>query len=248
MDILVDKTLILNKFFIPLSRFTDQVIVNLQSNHIDCVSYSTSDKQSIILYAKLFIKTDLTVDTKLQLNIGSLKKLINALNCINTDSNIIKLSIEKNNISYTSNETNFKYHLKEDGIITQPPINLEKILGITTTTEFLITSGKVDEILKASNFSVDSNKIYISMKDNLLHAELTDKTIPNLDSMDIVLTKEVLGTPIIKPILLRLDIFKTISTLKFDQLSVKLNDKEVVIFEIKDNDFGIKYITSCLVK
>lgn len=247
MNVIVDRSLLLNKFFIPLSRFTDQVILNLTTDSIDCLSYTSTEKQSIILYAKLAIKTEIPENETVKLNIGSLKKLIQALNCLD-DINIIQLNIEKNHIAYKSPETNFKFHLKEDGIINHAPVTLEKIQAITTQMEFNLSSSKVDEILKASQFSAESNKIYMTMVDGILQAELTDKTLPNLDNMNIFLTKDIIGTPVTTPIILKLDIFKTISTLKFDQLNVKANEKGVVIFELKDKEYLIKYITSCLVK
>jgi len=247
MEIIVDKNLLLQKFFIPLNRFTDQIIVDLHPDSMECISYNTTDKQSIILYAKLYIKTSIPTNETTKLNIGSLKKFIQALNCLQ-DLSIIKLDIEKNHIAYKSSDTNFKFHLKEDGIINVPPINLDKILAITTPTSFDLTSEKVDEIIRAGSFSNESNKVYISNENGILQAELTDKTIPNLDSMRLTLTNEITGTPLTTPIILKLDIFKTLSTIKFDKVNIKISDKGAVIFELVDKDYNIKYITSCLVK
>lgn len=248
MEIIVDKNQILNKFLIPLSKFTDQAIVNLYNDSIDCLAYTTNDKQSIVLYTKLFVKTDMPPETsKIQLNVGNLKKLIHALTCLN-DVTIMKLNIEKNNISYTSSETNFKFHLKEDGVISQTPVNVEKVLSLNFATIFTLSNSKIDEILKASNFSAESNKIYLFSKNNMLFAELTDKTIPNLDTMNVFLTNEIQGNQLVNPIPLRLDIFKIISTLKFNSLTIKINEKGVVVFEIVEDNYLMKYITSCLVK
>ena len=60
MEILVDRKLILSKFLIPLNKFTDQAIINVDREYLDCVSYTTSDKQSIVLYTKLMIKNQIT--------------------------------------------------------------------------------------------------------------------------------------------------------------------------------------------
>jgi len=190
-------------------------------------------------------KTDMTED-EIKLNIGDLKKLINALSCVNDD--IIKLSIEKNHIAYKSSDTNFKFHLKEDGTITSPTMNLDKINAITGDTELLISYDKISELVKASSFSVDSAKVYFTIKDNILIAELTDKTIQNLDVISFNLTDEISGEHFTEPVTLNMDIFKLISSLKFDKLSVKLTKKGVVIFEIKDDNYLMKYITSGLIK
>lgn len=246
MEVILDRKLILNKFLIPLNKFTDQAILTLNKDYIDCISYSTNDKQSIILYTKLLIKTDMVDTTDIKLNIGSIKKLINALNCINLD--IIKLNIEKNHIAYNGDDTTFRFHLKEDGTIEKPSVNTDKIAAMSFNTELMVTAEKVDEILKASNVSTDSNKIYLYIKNNVLYAELTDKNIQNLDTITIMLTKEIIKSEITEPIPLKLDIFRLISSIKFDKLNIKLNNKGVVVFEIKDDNYLMKYITSSLIK
>lgn len=245
MDIIVDRKLLLSKFLIPITKFTDQGILSVNKDYIDCVSNTSQDKQTVILYTKLVVKTDMTEDN-IKLNVGDLKKLISALSCINQD--IIKLSIEKNHIAYQSPETNFKFHLKEDGTINTCPINMEKINAIISDTEFIISSEKINELIKASSFCVDSNKVYLSLKDGKLIAELTDKTIQNLDAITINLTDEIHGKVFTDDIIFKLDIFKLISSLKFDKLSVKLTNKGAVIFEIKDDNYLMKYIASGLIK
>lgn len=245
MDIIIDRKLFLSKFLIPVNKFTDQAILSLNKEYMDCISTTTTDKQSIILYTKLIVKTDMTEDT-IKLNIGSLKKLINALNCITTD--IIKLTIEKNHIAYTSEETNFKFHLKEDGTIEKPAISLDKINTITGDTEIVITPDKIDELIRASTFSTDSEKVYLTLKDGILVGELTDKNIQNLDSISVILTNNVTGFQFSDSIPLKLDIFKLISSLKFDKLLIKCTKKGVLVFEIKDDNYLMKYITSSLIK
>jgi len=246
MEILVDRKQILSKFLVPINKFTDQAIITLNKDYIDCVSYTSNDKQSILLYTKLMIKTNITDDAKITLNIGNIKKLISALGCISTD--IIKLIIEKNHIAHVSPEATFKFHLKEDGTIEKPTANIEKINAMSFNTNIDLSAVKIDDILKASNFSSDSNKIYLTIKDNSLIAELTDKTIPNLDTISVVLTDQITGIAFKESIALRLDIFRLISSIKYDKLTIRINDKGVVVFEINENDYLMKYITSSLIK
>lgn len=247
MEIIVDRKLILSKFLIPLSKFTDQAIITLTKDSIDCISYTASDKQSIILYTKLQIKTEGLIDGEnVKLNIGSIKKLMNVFSCLTND--IIELKIENNNISHTSSTASFKFHLKEDGTIQKPVVNLEKINKMEVATTIDLTSDKIEEILKASNFSSDSNKIYFFFKDNSLFAEITDKTIQNLDSMCVFLTKEITGIQFTEAIPMRIDIFRLISSIKYDKLSIKFSSKGVIVFEITDTNYSLKYITSSLIK
>ena len=245
MEILVDRRLFLNKFLIPVNKFTDQAVLSLNKDYMDCISTSTADKQTIILYTKLIVKTDMQEDN-IKLNIGSLKKLVHGLNCIGDD--IIKLKIDKNKIIYNSDTTNFILHLKEDGVVTKQVVNMDKINAVVPDTELTISPEKLDEMLKASSFSTDSEKVYFTIKDNVLMAELTDKTIQNLDSIKVALTSDIKGTHFTDPVPMKLDIFKLLSSLKFDKLVVKMTNKGALIFETKDDNYLLKYITSVLIK
>jgi hypothetical protein len=138
--------------------------------------------------------------------------------------------------------------LKEDGTIEKAPISLDKIAQIQYNTWFTLTNDKINEILQASNFSAETNKVYIYLKDNNLYGEMTDKTIQNLDSMTVLLSDAVMGDRLSEMIALKIDIFKIISTLKMPTLTVKINTKGVIMFEIKEADFLLQYITSSLVK
>lgn len=246
MEIIVDKKLILSKFLIPLNKITEQAIVSLNKESISCISYSSNDKQSIIFYSKLNIVNNMDSDETISLNIGSVRKLINALSCISLD--IIPLRVEKNSISYSSPETSFKFHLKEDGVIPIPAINLVKIQGMTFDTSITIPYNKFNEVLKASSYTEDSNKVYFNIIDNKMYAELTDKTISNIDNMSICLSNEITGNIGIGSVALRMDVFKLLSSLKFDNINIGLSSKGIVAFIINEDNYLMKYITSSLIK
>ena len=245
MEIIVNKKMILNRFLVPISKFTDQATLTLTKDSIDCISYTTGDKQTIILYTKLDVKTDIT-ENDIKLNIGSIKRLISAFNCIPDD--IIALTIDNNSITYVSTTTNFKFHLKEDGTVERAPISVEKIKQITFNTWFSLSLDKLNEILKASTFSVDSNKIYLYCKDNSIYGQLTDKSTQNLDSITVQITDTVNGDRLNDTIPLNLDIFKIISSIKMETLDIKINTKGVMMFEIKEAGYTLQYITTALVK
>ena len=246
MDIIVNKKTFLGKLLLPISKFTDKIILNFNTDFIDSISYTTADKQTIILYTKVMFKSATPITDPIKLNIGSVKKLISAFNCISED--IVELKIEQNNISYKSNESSFRFHLKEDGTVEKPVFNLEKINATVFTTQFKILSSKLSEMLKACGFSTDSDKIYIYTKDSKVLCDLTDKTIQNLDSFTFTLSDNFTGTPLIDPIILRIDVFKTLSSIKFDVCDMKLDAKGIVVFEVKDDESLMKYVTTSLIK
>jgi hypothetical protein len=248
MEILVDRKLILTKFLIPLNKFTDQAIITLTRDCIDCVSYTTNDKQTIVLYTKLVVKnkTDDPNFVDVKLNIGSVKKFINALSCLSDD--IIALDIQPNHIAYTSPNANFKFHLKEDGTIESAPMSVTKINNIEFSTEVTISNDTLKEVIKASGFSIDTNKIYFNMKDGSLYGDLTDKTIQNLDNINILISENVVGDKLESPVILGMDVFKVLSSTKCKQLDIKFSKNGAVVFHIKEDNYLMKYLTSSLVK
>lgn len=248
MEILVDRKLILSRFLIPLNKFTDQATITLKSDHIDCVSYVTNERQTIVLYTKLNVKNKTNdPDFKgVNLNVGSVKKLINALSCIGED--IISLDVQPNHIAYKSTSASFKFHLKEDGMIEKAPMSVEKIDKIVFNTEIKIDKEKLAEIIKASSFSSDTNKIYFTTENGKMYADLTDKNIQNLDSINIIVTENVVGAKLDAPVILKLDIFKVLSAMKFQDINIRFNKNGAVVFQIEDDNYLMKYITSSLVK
>lgn len=247
MEVILNKRLFLNKFLIPINKFTDQAIINLDNNFIDCISFATNEKQSIILYTKIIHKTDETLEAPIKLNIGSIKKLISALSLIKED--IISLKIENNSITYKSEETNFRFHLKEDGILEKNTINIDKINKTEFETNINLVYDKINELIKANTFATDTNKVYITIKNDKVYCELTDKNIANLDTINIILSNKYTTTCEPKDdIILKLDVFKIISSIKFDECLLKINSKGVIMFDISDNESVIKYITTSLIK
>jgi len=246
MDIIINKKNFLGKLLIPISKFTDQVTLNFNNDYIDSIAYTTIDKQSIILYTKVLFKSTTPITEPIKINIGSVKKLINAFSCVTDD--IVELKVETNNISYSSSQARFKFHLKEDGIVERQAFNLKKIEATVFDLQFKLTSNKLSDMLKGCGFSTDSDKIYINTTDGKITGELTDKTIQNLDSMSVVLADSYTGTAITEPIIMRIDVFKTLSSIKFDACDMKIDTKGIVIFEVKDDESIMKYITTCLVK
>lgn len=247
MEIILNKRLFLTKFLVPVSKFTDQTIININNDNIDCLSYTTGDKQTIFLYTKLLYKTNSKDVVDLKLNIGSIKKLINALNLIPTE--IICITVDKNSISYKSDENSFRFHLKEDGIIDKSSINFEKIDKTEFQTEIILTQERLFGITKAGGYISDTNKVYLSIKDNKVYCELTDKTIANVDTTSMVLSDSFTSTvTITEDIIMKADIFKLISGIKFTECLLKINNKGVIMFDIKDEDSVIKYVTTSMVK
>ncbi len=247
MKITINKQIFLNKFLYSISKFTDKAVLGLNKDYIDCISHldEKDSKQTIILYSKTMVNND-EIDKPINLNILSIKKLAYAINCINQD--IIQLEINTNNIAYTSEELNFKFHLLEDGILENQTLNVNRLNELTFDFEFVLTNDKLNDIIKASAFINDINKIYLYTKNDVLFCDITDRNISNVDTISLPLGKLVSGN-INETTPLKLNIFKILSSLKNDKFIIKIHNKTgIIVFEINEPEYNLKYIVTALIK
>jgi hypothetical protein len=238
----------LEKILKPINKISESCVLKGKDDSLYSVS-STEDK-SVILYAKL--KLDSLLEDSIKLNLISVKKLLSGLHCLGNTGNFsitlfdnyIKCETDENN-----QKTHFKYHLVEDEIIKEFPIKLEKITNLTFNTEFDLSPDKSKRILAASSFATDAQKVYFAVKDNVITAEINDKTVPNIDNMSIPITDTWNGDDLISDFPISLEIFKNLISFK-GNIKVKINnDCKVAIFNImEDNLLELKYIVSALIK
>lgn len=249
MNINFNKQIIKDQFLLPISKVVGDddtnkgCIVNVEPNSINCLC-NTKDG-SVILNASVFCKTN--CDDNTSLNIFDLRKFMRLLECIPDDDISIKLN--SNNLSYTSPSISFKYHLMDDGVIRKSVVNIDKINRLTYDTEFSISKSKLEDIFRAASISDDSNKIYIhgNPRDGIC-GDLTDKTKPNVDSVNIQITKAMLGNEF-DQIPLSLDVLRKFSGIKFETINVKLNTQtKILLFELSNDNCILKYIATALVK
>lgn len=242
----IPKKEIINKFFNPISRITDKCILAVQQNNISAVT--NTDDGNIILYAKYNTSTSLDENTIIKINMPDVKKLTKMLECISNTETNVDLSIESNHIAYTGTDLKFKYYLLDDGIIQNSIINVDKINKLTFDTNFTITTQKLDEILKASSFNSDCNKIYFYTKDNKVYGEITDKTIQNIDNITFSISDSYSGSETKRVLPIDLEIIRMLGVVK-NNISCKINTKlEVLMFEINEPNLVLKYIVSALTK
>lgn len=248
MTITFTKSTFKDTFLTPISKIVGDddsnkgCIINLNEDNFECIC-NTHDG-STVLHA--LYNTDKQRDKQTTLNIFDLKKFIRLIDCIDVQD--ISFTLNSNNITYTSPTLKFKYHLMDDGVIRKSVVNVNKIKALKFDNEFIISKNKIDEIVKTSVFTDDSNKIYFSCKDNKIFGELTDKTKPNIDSVDILLSEKFIGNSFTE-IPISLDVIRKFYGLKFDSISVKINTKsKVIMFELIGNNSILKYIATALVK
>ena len=240
---ITDKSFFVRYFLQPISKISESCCINLDNKGLSCI-INTPDN-SIIANIQYQVEEN-THNTPVTLNIPDVNRLIKALEAINEDK--ITLTLDKNNICYKNNSISFKYHLLENGVLNRPKINIDKINSIDIDTNFILTEKAIQDIIKASTFCVDSNKIYLYSRESKLHGELTDRARPNVDSFTVELASEVVGKDLAS-LCLNLEVIRILSTNKVKQIRCKTNNTlGVVLFEYGNNILKAQYIVSSLTK
>lgn len=236
-----NKDSLLNNFLAPISRIVDSAVVNIKPGTLTSV-IATGDN-TIIVSAEY---NDPTITASTTLNIPDIKKFCRILQCI--ESQTFNLNIDTNNISYTSNNIRFKYHLYDDGIIAVPKLNISKINQLTFNGKFTISQASIMSLVKGSTIATDTNKIYISVKDDIMFGELTDKARANTDTFGLQISTDYTGSPLDKALPLNFEIFRIISSMKFNNLQGHIvTDMGVLTFDAVTDNTKMKFIVSALV-
>jgi hypothetical protein len=236
-----DREDFLNNFLTPLSRITDSTVLKVTENSISSIS-SMSDN-TLVVHATY---NNILSGVAKNLNIPDLKKLCRVLSCIEDKG--CALDVSTNNISFESSTIRFKYHLFEDNIIKTPKqINLEKLKEMPFDGLFNIPYTSVVSLIKGSSIATDTNKIYLTFKDNEVFGELTDKSRANTDSYGIKISEDYKGDPINVNIPLNFELFRIISCMKYKVLTANIASKRgLITLDTGTETTSMKFIVSAL--
>jgi len=244
MEIKLDKKDFANNFLNVVSKAVDIVSVKIDKNGL----YAVCNKPdtSIILLAKY--NYPIEVESEVTLNIGDIKKLLRVIDCIEEDT--ITFKINSNHLLYKSPTLQFKYHFLDDSIVPKIALKRDKIEALELNTFFDIEYKKLQEVLKASSFTSDTNKIYLYGQSDGVYCELGDKEKTNTDNISLRVTDTIEGQPLQQELPFNLDIFRVLAGVKFDKARVGINQKhKVMSFYVKPTqDTEFKFIISGLIK
>tara|TARA_R100000234_G_scaffold31309_1_gene18421 strand:+ start:311 stop:1033 length:723 start_codon:yes stop_codon:yes gene_type:complete len=224
------------KYLDTVSKIIDTgVIFEIKENKL--VSLASSLDSTLILHSEYTSDFNFS-DT---LNIPDVKKLRHVLDTIEEES--IAIEVNNNNLQYSGNGVKFKYHLYEEGFITKPNINIDKINKFKFDVNFSLNKATIQRLFKGSTFASETNKIYFYTENKNLMAELTDRARHNTDNFTLSLGKVDFE---LEPIAVNLDNIRLISLLN-DDIRVKINTEYgVVVFDIEENNIKLRYIISAL--
>jgi hypothetical protein len=236
----------LEKLLKPVNRITESCVLKTKKDLL--YSVCSSNDNSVILYASCKLPVDIQ-ETKL--NIINIKRLLTGFDCLGDDGEF-SLHVERNNITcYSKNDkenTKFKYHLVDDGIIKESPVKIESIASLVFDTSFDIPLNKIKQIMSAYSFASDVSKIYFYSNNGKIYADINDKTMQNVDNVSLLISDSYEGNDL-EPISIKIEVFKSLNSSK-QPIKVKISDKsKVFVFSTnEDNVVDIKYIISALVK
>ena len=135
------------------------------------------------------------------------------------------------------------YHLYEEGFITKPSINIDKINKFKFDVKFNLNKATIQRLFKGSTFASETNKIYFYTDGKALMAELTDRARHNTDNFTLSLGEVDFE---LEPISINLDNVRLLSLLN-DDIRVKINTEfGVVVFDIEESNIKLRYIISAL--
>jgi hypothetical protein len=240
----------LEKILKPVNRLTESCVLKAENDSLFTIC--SSPDNTVILYAKACLPSK--VEENIRLNLISIKKLISGLDCLGENGEF-SIHYSNNNIKCeskdheTNEKTYFKYHLVDDSVIRETPVNINKIAQLKFDTEFTIPNSKIKQILSAYVFASELSKIYFQTQEDKVYAEINDKTLQNVDHMRLAVSSSFIGTSIDEPIPISIEVFKNLMTNRSD-IKVKINNQyKVFVFNnTEENDVELKYIVSALVK
>jgi len=236
---LKNKNDFVNNFLSPISKLTENTVIKIRDKNITSLC-SSSDGTLIVNCV-----TDQTNDVSetLYLNVPDINRLIKVMSCI--DHNEIELKFNNNNIEYKSSNVGFKFHLLEDGIIDPPAVDIEKIKKIDFNFTFKVNPGIINQLVKGSTFTTDTNKIYFSTESGKVLASLTDKQRHNVDCFTQTISDQYTGDPLKTDLALSFETIRIISSIRFDELIVSVNPElNVFLFNIKTGSTSIMVVSS----
>lgn len=226
------------KYLEAISKINESTILNANQDLGLISSLVSSADNTLILYSEL---SNIEVNYNGSINIPDIKKLTRVVDSIDTKD--VSLLVNSNNIEYKGKSLKFKYHLYEDGFLTKPSINIDKIKNFNYNVKFTLKKDVINSIIKGSTFASETNKLYLYTEDGRLKGELTDRARHNTDVFAIDLGEVDFD---LSPLPVNFDNIKLLSFIS-DDINFGINTEYgVTVIDILNNTIKLKYIITSL--
>jgi DNA polymerase III sliding clamp (beta) subunit (PCNA family) len=245
MELKLDKKDFAETFLDVVSRTVDTAAIKVSKDGLYVIAQTPNS--TVFLLGKYVCNID--IEQEMSLNLGDIKKLLRVLDCVEDES--LTFKINSNHLHYKSPSIQFKYHFLDDAIMPKTSYKREKIEALQYDTYFDVEYKKLQEVLKVSSFTADTNKLYLFQQDGCIFCELGDKERFNTDNISLKLVDTPIeGQPLPKALPFNLDIFRALAGVRFSKARVGINYKHnIMSFLVKPTDqTEFRFIISGLVK
>ena len=223
------------RYLDSVSRINDSAIFEITPSGMSCLVSSIDN--TLVLLSEF--KSDFDITTTI--NVPDIKKFQRVIDTLHDDEVI--LTINSNNLEYRGSDVKFKYHLFEEGFLTKPGLNVDKIRSFKFDVNFEFNREIVQSLLKGSTFASETNKVYFYTEDGSVKADLTDKSRHNTDNYSITVGSsdtELKSTPV------NFDNIRLLSAVSSEYKCNINTEYGVVVIDNASDCIKLKYIISSL--
>lgn len=224
------------RYLDSVSKINDSAIFEVTPSGITCLVSSIDN--TLILLSEFKSEFDITTT----INVPDIKKLQRVIDTLNSDD--ITLIVNSNNLEYKGSDVKFKYHLFEEGFLTKPSLNIDKIKGFKFDVDFNFNRETIQSLLKGSTFASETNKVYFYTEDGFIKADLTDKARHNTDNFSISICEA--NNVELKSLPVNFDNIRLLSSVNPDYKCSINTDYGVVVIDNDTDCIKLKYIISSL--
>lgn len=238
MKLALSKTNFVENFLNPVSKLTENLLLEFEGEAIAKTFVSSADNTTILLARMPCRVKDSCVAV-----VPDCKTFQRLFSNVNREE--VVLEFNTNHIVYDDSAVSFKYHLLDESyIINKKSISEEKINKLSFETSFFITKQKLSEIIKFNSIVPDAEKLYIFTSSHKVFAKIGDDQKANTNEITCEISDKFEGESLEIPLPLNI---QNILLFSFNSPEIKVSiNKSLKIFKF-ENDF-LKYIVSGLVK
>lgn len=240
MKLKINKTSFVNNILVPASKITENLSLSLEGTGKGFVKTLVNSADNSLVFLG---KTEGEFDSPSKCIIPDCKTFLRLFTSIDEES--LYLALNSNTIEFKNNSVSFKYHLLDEGYLTEKKlISEKKIEQLEFDTTFTLTKTKFSEILKFNSIVPEAEKIYLYTEGRSVFAKIGDEQKANTNEIVIQIAEEFIGADCSEAIPLNMQSILLMSH-STNTIDIQINHKLKIV---KFSSPSCCYIVSGLVK